>query len=103
MDGRLVCVMDWVTFATFCSFLGRAGVIPSCNTTRKTAFYGASVKVGESRSGHAKFPSSSEKVEALVGFLNYSVGMGGDQNRLLVIWTPKNLKLSTLSTSSPLM
>ena len=28
----------------------RAGVVPSCDTTRKNAFYGASVKVDESRS-----------------------------------------------------
>ena len=57
--------------------MGRAGAIPSCDTTRKNAFYGASIKVGENRCGNAKFPSSSEKVEALVGFLNNSVGMGG--------------------------
>ena len=41
---------------SFLVVLGRAGAIPSCDTTRKNAFYGASVKVGESRSGHAKFP-----------------------------------------------
>ena len=58
-------------------FLGRAGAIPSCDTTRKNAFYGASVKVVESHSRHAKFPQSSEKVEALVGFLNHSVRMEG--------------------------
>ena len=34
----------------FLVVLGRAGAIPSCGTTRKNAFYGASVKVGESRS-----------------------------------------------------
>ena len=34
----------------FLAVLGRAGAIPSCDTTRKNAFYGASVKVGESRS-----------------------------------------------------
>ena len=73
--------------------LGRAGARPSCDTSGKNAFCGASVKVGENRSGHAKFPQSSEKVEALVGFLKYSVGVG-DQDRLLVIWTPKDLKLS---------
>ena len=66
---------------------------------QKECFLCASVKVGETRRWHAKFPSSSEKVEALMGFLNYSVSM----DRLLVIWTPKNLKLSTLSTSSLLM
>ena len=61
----------------FLVVLGRAGVILSCDTTRKNAFYGASVKDGESRSGHAEFPSSSEKVEVLVSFLNYSVSMEG--------------------------
>ena len=30
--------------------LGRAGAIPSCDTTRKNAFYGASEMVGESHS-----------------------------------------------------
>ena len=35
---------------SFLAVLGRAGAIPSCNTTRKNVFYGASVKVGESRS-----------------------------------------------------
>ena len=34
----------------FLAVLGRAGAIPSCDTTRKNAFCGASVKVGESRS-----------------------------------------------------
>ena len=34
----------------FLAVLGRAGAIPSCDTTRKNAFYGASVKVGETRS-----------------------------------------------------
>ena len=34
-----------------------------------------SVEVGESCSGHAKFPEPPEKVEALVGFLIYSVGV----------------------------
>ena len=34
----------------FLVVLGRAGAIPSCDTTRKNAFAGASVKVGESRS-----------------------------------------------------
>ena len=34
----------------FLAVLGRAGAIPSCDTTRKNAFYGASVKVGESHS-----------------------------------------------------
>ena len=34
----------------FLVILGRAGAIPSCDTIRKNAFYGASVKVGESRS-----------------------------------------------------
>ena len=34
----------------FLAVLGRAGAIASCDTTRKNAFYGASVKVGESRS-----------------------------------------------------
>ena len=34
----------------FLVVLGRAGAIPSCDTTRKNAFYGASVKVGERRS-----------------------------------------------------
>ena len=29
----------------FLAVLGRAGAIPSCDTTRKDAFYGASVKV----------------------------------------------------------
>ena len=33
----------------FLAVLGRAGAIPSCDTTGKNAFYGASVKVGESR------------------------------------------------------
>ena len=32
----------------FLAVLGRAGAIPSCDTTRKNAFYG--LKVGESRS-----------------------------------------------------
>ena len=68
--------MDWATFTTFCDSL-RSWALPSCDTTRKNAFYGASVKVGESCSGHAKLPQSSEKVEALVGFVKYSVGMGG--------------------------
>ena len=51
MDGKLVCVMDWATFTTFCSFLQsweEQEPYPSCDTTRKNAFYGASVKVGES-------------------------------------------------------
>ena len=56
----------------FLAVLGRAGAIPSCDTTRKNAFYGASVKVGERHTWHAKFPQSSGKVGALVGFLNYS-------------------------------
>ena len=33
----------------FLAVLDRAGAIPSCDTTRKNAFYGASVQVGESR------------------------------------------------------
>ena len=33
---------------SFLAVLGRAGATPSCNTTRKNAFHGASVKVGES-------------------------------------------------------
>ena len=32
----------------FLVVLGRAGTIPSCDTTRKNAFYDASVKVGVS-------------------------------------------------------
>ena len=59
----------------FLAVLGRAGAILSCDTTGKNAFYGASVEVGDSCSGRTKFPQSFEKVEALVGFLNYS-GMG---------------------------
>ena len=34
----------------FFAVLGRAGARPSCDTTRKNAFYGASVEVGESHS-----------------------------------------------------
>ena len=34
----------------FLAVLVRAGAIPSCDTTKKNAFYAASVKVGESRS-----------------------------------------------------
>ena len=34
----------------FLAVLDRAGAIPSCDTTRKDAFYGASVKAGESHS-----------------------------------------------------
>ena len=34
----------------FLAVLGRAGAIPSCDTTSKDAFYGASVKVDEGRS-----------------------------------------------------
>ena len=40
----------------FLVVLGRAGAIPSCDTTRKNDFYGASVKVGENHSRYAKFP-----------------------------------------------
>ena len=75
-------MMDWASFKTLSSFLAvldRAGAIPSCDTTRKDAFYGASVKFGESHSRHAKFPSPPEKVKALVGFLNYSVGIEGSR------------------------
>ena len=61
----------------FLADLDRAGAIPSCDAPGKDAFYDASVKSGESRSGHAEFPQPPEKVGALVGFLNYSVGMGG--------------------------
>ena len=61
----------------FLVVLARAGAIPSCDTNRKNAFHGASVKIGESRSGQIEFPLSSEKVEALMGFFNYSVIMGG--------------------------
>ena len=32
----------------FLAVLGRAGAIPSCDTTRKNAFYGASLNVDES-------------------------------------------------------
>ena len=70
-------MMDWASFMALCSFLDRAGAIPSCDTTRKNAFYGATVEVGEISSGHAKFPWSSEKVKALVDFCNYSVGTEG--------------------------
>ena len=34
----------------FLVVLGRAGATPSCDTAGKGAFYGSSVKVGESRS-----------------------------------------------------
>ena len=85
----------------FLMVLERAGAIPSCDTTGKDAFYGTPVKVGESRSKHAKFPQPPEKIEALVGFLRYSVSVEGP-DRLMVIWTPKNLKILTISTSSPL-
>ena len=57
----------------FLAVLDRVGAIPSCDTTGKNAFYGAYIEVGESCSGHAQFPQSPEKVESLVGFLNYSV------------------------------
>ena len=60
----------------FLAVLDRVGAIPSYDTTKKNTFYGASVKIGESCRGHTKFPQSSEKVKALVGFLNYSVSMG---------------------------
>ena len=45
-DG-LGCIHDLLLFL---AVLGRAGTIPSCDTTRKNAFYGASVKVGERHS-----------------------------------------------------
>ena len=61
----------------FLVVLDRAGAIPSCDITRKNAFYGASVKDGESCSGYAKFPQSCEKVEELMGFINYSASMEG--------------------------
>ena len=53
----------------FLVVLDRAGAIPSCDTTRKNAFCGASVKIGESCSKHVKFPQPSEKVEALEGII----------------------------------
>jgi len=58
--------------------LDGAGVISSCDTTRKNAFYRVFVKLNESCSGNAKFPESSDKVVALAGFLNYiGIGVGG--------------------------
>ena len=72
--------MDWASFTNLCSFLrswAEQELYQSCDTTRKGAFSGVSVNVGESHNGHTKFPQFSEKVEVLVSFLNYSVGMGG--------------------------
>ena len=40
----------------FFAVLDRAGAIPSCETTRKNAFYGAPIKVGETCIGHTEFP-----------------------------------------------
>ena len=40
----------------FLMVLDRVGGIPSCDTTKKNAFYGASVKAGESHNRHAKCP-----------------------------------------------
>ena len=40
----------------FLVVLVRAGAIPSCDTARKDAFCGASVKVDEHCSEHAGFP-----------------------------------------------
>ena len=51
MDGRLG-LHDGLGYSHdllwFLVVLGRAGAMPSCDTTRKNAFYGASVKIGES-------------------------------------------------------
>jgi len=38
----------------FLAVLDRAGAIPSCDTSGKDAFYVASVKIAESRSGQRK-------------------------------------------------
>ena len=63
----------------FLEVLVRAGVIPSCDTSGKNAFDGASVKVGESRGRHTEFSQPPEKVEAQVGFLNYRISMEGPE------------------------
>ena len=47
LRGELGYIHDLLSFFVV---LSRAGAIPSCNTTRKNAFYGASVKAGESHS-----------------------------------------------------
>jgi len=59
-NGWEVCLCDGLGcvhhLLQLLAVLDSAGARPSCNTTRKDAFYFASVKVGESRSGHAKLP-----------------------------------------------
>ena len=52
--------------------------------------------------GESSFFQFSEEEEALLSFL-VRVEVLSDQERSCEIWTPRNLKLVTRSTSAPLM
>lgn len=89
--GSMKC--RWNRWWTVC-FLDRAVPKPSCEATRQYAFYGVSVEVRMSHYGLAEFPQYPEEV----------VGpMWLDHDKWLILLTPRNLRVSAIATSPPLM
>jgi hypothetical protein len=105
MAGSLAPVMSWTIRSTLCSALwsnARAAAIPGGDATGQDALDGAAVELFEYLETHAK-PFQSPGGERFCRALFTTVLVCLDHDSLLVMWTPRNLKLSTRSTTAPLM
>ena len=97
MAGSLAPVMYWAVRTTRWSALwSEAEQLPYklFDATSQDALNGATVELFEDLGTHAKSFQSPEREKA-------SVLVCLDHNRLLVMWTPRNLKLSTRSSTAP--
>ena len=90
MSESLAPVMYWAVYTTLCSAL------------RSDALDGAAVELFEDLGIHAKSSHSPEGKRCCRALFT-TVLVCLDHDSLLVMWTPRNLKLSTRSTSVPSM
>ena len=97
--------MDWVLFTTLCSLLRswtEQEPYQAVIQLEKCFLWCTCKKLVRVVADMPNFLSLLRKQKRWGAFLTI-VSAWRDQDRLLVIWTPRNLKLSTISTSSPLM
>ena len=95
MAGSLAPVMYLAVRTTLCSAIRSRG-------DETNALDGAAVELSEDLGTHAK-SFQSPGAERFCRALFTTVSVCLDQVRLLLMWTPRNLKLSTRSATAPTM
>lgn len=98
-----ISLIDWATFTTLCKFMQAKTKKSSCHTRWHTScqntFGSVSIEVRKNLATHAKSTQALNKVNMLTRFLEHCISV----KILQAIWMPRNVQMSTISTTVPLM